>query len=233
VGELRVVAAGRGEPLLLLHGFGLSPVTYLRTIDELARAGRVVAPWLRCSDAPWDFDRLVDDVADTLDASGIERARVVGHSFGGAVAIGLTARYPERVRELVAADCLGISPGLVEISRRALHRRSLSLATFAAVRDVTTYAVRSPRELASAAWWGFRCDLVEAAQAVAASTVPRSVLWAEDDALLPAWLGRRTAELLGSDFHLVPSTEGRRVNHDWPYRHPRLFADHVRALLAA
>jgi pimeloyl-ACP methyl ester carboxylesterase len=234
MGALRVVTAGTGDPLLLLHGFGLSPMTYLRTIDLLAADNRVLAPWLRCTDTVWDFDTLVDSVAATLDANQVDRVRVVGHSFGGAIAIGLTARHPERVSSLLAVDCLGLSPGLKEISRRAFSRGTLRLAHVNVARDVLAYAARSPRELASAAWWGFKCDLVEAAEAVRVSSVPRSVLWAEDDALLPAWLGARTAERLGSEFRVVPSDPpALRVNHDWPYRHPALFAEHVAASLPA
>jgi lipase len=55
-------------------------------------------------DAPWDATRHVEDLLETLDAEGIERCDVVGHSFGGFLATHLAARAPQRVNSVVLID---------------------------------------------------------------------------------------------------------------------------------
>ena len=69
-------------------------------LEPFAAAGyRVVAPDLVTGDAPWA------DVVETLDALGIDRAALVGNSFGAAVALQLAAVAPERVSALVLVSC--------------------------------------------------------------------------------------------------------------------------------
>jgi esterase len=101
---------GTGPPTLLLHGIG----NYGRYWDLFADAvgGRLtlVAPDARGhgeSGRPADRYAPADFTADALavlDAAGIERALLVGHSMGGLHSINLAARHPERVRALVIVD---------------------------------------------------------------------------------------------------------------------------------
>jgi pimeloyl-ACP methyl ester carboxylesterase len=113
VGALRLhtVLAGPpdGPPVLLLHGFPELWYGWRRQIPALARAGfRVIAPDQRgynTSDKPpavadYRIDLLVDDATGILSALGHERAAVVGHDWGAAVAWRLAARAPERVDRL-------------------------------------------------------------------------------------------------------------------------------------
>lgn len=110
--RVHVEAAGEGEPLLLLHGFGASTRLWERVIPALARTRRVVAVdlngfgWTERPAAPEAYtlagqERLVLGVADRL---GIERFDLAGHSYGGAISLFLASRHPERVRSLVLAD---------------------------------------------------------------------------------------------------------------------------------
>jgi epoxide hydrolase 4 len=110
---LRVLEAGKGEPVLLLHGFPQSAEAWLRQLPPLAAAGfHAVAPELRGyggSDRPrgvrsYAVSRLVDDAVGLLDTIGASRASVVGHDWGGVVAWALAARHPERVRRLVVIN---------------------------------------------------------------------------------------------------------------------------------
>jgi lipase len=55
-------------------------------------------------DPPWTTEQHVSDLLETLDAEGIERCDVVGHSFGGHVALHLAATAPERVSRLALLD---------------------------------------------------------------------------------------------------------------------------------
>ncbi|HEX6203438.1 MAG TPA: alpha/beta hydrolase [Thermoanaerobaculia bacterium] len=109
--RLHLVEAGPADgPLcVLLHGFPESSYGWRHQVGPLAAAGlRVVAPDQRGyarSDKPrglgaYRLDRLADDVAGLIAALGRERAHVVGHDWGGAVAWYLAAARPQRVERL-------------------------------------------------------------------------------------------------------------------------------------
>lgn len=104
---LNVAEAGPidGPLVILLHGFPEFCYTWRLQIGALASAGfRVLAPDQRgysTSDKPpgvasYALDTLVDDVVGLIDASGRDRATVVGHDWGGIVAWGAIARHPSR-----------------------------------------------------------------------------------------------------------------------------------------
>jgi pimeloyl-ACP methyl ester carboxylesterase len=102
---------GEGRPVLLLHGFPDSGRLWRHQIAPLADAGyQVIVPDMRGyggSDKPTEVDAynilyLVADVGAVLDEVGVERAHVVGHDWGAAVAWALAAVAPDRVDHLVA-----------------------------------------------------------------------------------------------------------------------------------
>lgn len=110
--RLHYVEAGpqEGAPVVLLHGFPEFWRAWERQIGPLARAGfRVVAPDLRgynLSEKPPGVDAyrvgtLQEDVAALIRALGYDRARVVGHDWGGIIAWALAIRQPEVVERLV------------------------------------------------------------------------------------------------------------------------------------
>ena len=117
VGDLTfdVVSFGEadGEPVVLLHGFPQSSWCWRHMWPSLVEAGyRVLAPDQRgySPDAPpaevsaYAMPHLVGDVLGLLDVLGLERAHVVGHDWGAAVAWQLAARHPDRVRSLTAVS---------------------------------------------------------------------------------------------------------------------------------
>jgi len=96
-----------GEPsVLLLHGQPGSAEDWQRVrkaIGTRARAIAVNRPGWNGRDAPRGIVGNVHSAVSALDAEGIERATVVGHSLGGAVAAWLAAEHPDRVSALVLA----------------------------------------------------------------------------------------------------------------------------------
>jgi pimeloyl-ACP methyl ester carboxylesterase len=109
--RLALVDEGDGQPVVLLHGFPDSSGGWRHQTPVLAAAGfRVLVPDLRGfgeSDKPEDVEAYalrhsIADVVSMLDELGIERAHVVGHDWGAAVAWLLAAYAPERVDRLVA-----------------------------------------------------------------------------------------------------------------------------------
>jgi pimeloyl-ACP methyl ester carboxylesterase len=113
LGELTfaVQDEGEGPAVLLLHGFPDSHVLWRNQVPALIDAGyRVIAPDLRGfgdSSKPIGVDEygilsIAGDVVGILDSLGVERAHVVGHDWGAALAWAIAAFIPDRVDHLVA-----------------------------------------------------------------------------------------------------------------------------------
>jgi pimeloyl-ACP methyl ester carboxylesterase len=102
-------SSGRGEPVVLVPGFGNGLWIWFRQIEELARKFRVVAFDPRGvarsegRDEPFSVGDLAGDVAELLGALRLDGAHIVGASFGGFVAQEFALAYPELTRKLVLA----------------------------------------------------------------------------------------------------------------------------------
>lgn len=117
---------GDGFPVLMIHGSGPGVSAWANwrlVMPELAKLARVIAPDMvgfgftdRPAGQRYDMDVWVEQALGLLDALGIEKADLIGNSFGGALALALTVRHPQRVRRLVLMGSVGVSfpitPGL-------------------------------------------------------------------------------------------------------------------------
>ncbi len=109
---------GEGEFLLLVHGMTGSSATWCHAIAELARDFRVVAPDLLGhgqSDKPrsdYSLGGYAVWLRDFMDALGIARATVIGHSLGGAIALQLAYQHRQRCERLVLIASSGLEPEL-------------------------------------------------------------------------------------------------------------------------
>lgn len=109
---------GSGFPLLMLHGSGPGVSAWANwrlVLPALATQRRVLAPdlvgfgWTERPATPdYSLDGWVAHALGLLDALGIAQADLVGNSFGGAVAIALAVRHPQRVRRLVLMGSVGV-----------------------------------------------------------------------------------------------------------------------------
>ena len=117
-GALNVDDGGTdGTPVLFLHGFGGNTSHWAAQLEHLRPARRAVAMDLRGhgrSDAPADGDYAVQtqagDVIAVLDTLRIDRAVLVGHSLGGAIAIAAAGNEPDRVAGLALLAAPGKVP---------------------------------------------------------------------------------------------------------------------------
>ena len=103
------LGAGVGVPILAIHGVKSHGRRFRRLAEEAWPERTTLAVDLRGHgastwDPPWDVSTHVADLLETLDAEGVERVAVVGHSFGGCLATHLAAAAPDRVERFVLLD---------------------------------------------------------------------------------------------------------------------------------
>ena len=100
---------GRGAPVVFLHGLGGSRTSWEPQLAGLSAGFRCIAwdmPGYGASAPiqPLTFAGIADAVARLLDKAGVDRAHLVGESFGGMHALHAALRYPDRISRLVLAN---------------------------------------------------------------------------------------------------------------------------------
>jgi pimeloyl-ACP methyl ester carboxylesterase len=133
--SVRVDGSG-DDTVVLIHGFPFAREIWNEQSEVLAAAHRVVALDLRgmgessVCDGPYLMETLAGDVAGVLDALGVERASIVGHSLGGYVALAFARMYVERVARLaLVCSRLGADDSARVKWRNELADRAESSAT--------------------------------------------------------------------------------------------------------
>jgi pimeloyl-ACP methyl ester carboxylesterase len=113
-GRLAVNDAGSGPAVVFLHSLAGNMSQWTAQLQHLRQARRGVALDLRGhghseppSDGRYTIEAQVPDLDAVVDALGLERFALVGHSFGAGVALEYAAARPERVSHLVVADPIG------------------------------------------------------------------------------------------------------------------------------
>jgi pimeloyl-ACP methyl ester carboxylesterase len=144
--ELNYQKYGEGFPLIILHGLFGSLDNWQTVSRRLGEIAQVFALDLRNhgrsphSDS-FNYDVLVDDVREFMDARELKRANLLGHSMGGKTAMHFALRHPDRVEKLVVAD---IAPKAYPPWHEPIFKAMLSL-------DLGKYHHRQELDMALAA----------------------------------------------------------------------------------
>ena len=146
------VKVGEGPALLLLHGLGCDHTTWDPVIRDLAKRYTVVAPDLLGHGASakpradYSVGGYANGMRDLLTVLGIDKVTVVGHSFGGGVAMQFAYQFPERTERMVllAPGGLGpeVSPVIRAITLPGFHT-AMGIATLPGVRHVGKAGLRA------------------------------------------------------------------------------------------
>ncbi|WP_373988898.1 alpha/beta fold hydrolase [Duganella sp. BuS-21] len=108
--RLHYLSAGKGDPIILLHGYTQSSHMWLPLIAELSKDHLVIAPDLRgfgqsaTPAGPYTKSVMAQDVHALAVSLGIKSAKVVGHDIGLMVAYAYAAQYPSEVNKIVLLD---------------------------------------------------------------------------------------------------------------------------------
>lgn len=165
--SLTYLEKGSGPLVILIHGSVSDYREWSKEIGPLAQHYRVVAysrrfHWPNASpakDADASVERQVDDLAALVRALGSKPSHIIGHSFGGAVALNFALRYPELVRTMVLVEpavssVLADTPENKEVTKEGQAIRAKMKEAFDsgdAERIVRTYADHvAPGELEKA-----------------------------------------------------------------------------------
>ena len=147
--NLHHYGAPDGPPTLAIHGVTAHGERYRRLAQEGFPERRWLAVDLRGHgrstwEGPWTVERHVADLLETLDAEGVERVEVVGHSYGGMIGLHLLATAPERVARLALLDPAIELPGAWTAQARRRDDRRPRLG------DARGGAREAPRRAAAA-----------------------------------------------------------------------------------
>lgn len=111
------IYAGKGDTVILMHGWGGSAESFKPVFDYLSGSYKVYAfdfPGFGRSSLPpetWGKEEYGKFFMKFLKAIGIERTNIIAHSFGGRIAIWVAANYPEKINKLILVNSAGIKPG--------------------------------------------------------------------------------------------------------------------------
>lgn len=145
---------GEGEPVIFMHGSGPGVSAYANwrlAMPEVSKKFRVIAPDMvgfGYSDRPdgitYSMDVWVQQIIDLMDALNIEKAHLVGNSFGGGLALCLAIKYPQRFDKIVLMGAMGvefeITAGLDQAwgYTPSIENMKALLDTFAYSRELVT-----------------------------------------------------------------------------------------------
>jgi pimeloyl-ACP methyl ester carboxylesterase len=230
--------AGRGPALVLVHGLVGSSGNWDQNIQFLARFRTVYALDManmgysdRVPGIDPGLEATADRLAAAMDALGIQRADIAGHSHGGAISMMLAARHPEKVRRLVLfapanpfcdfcrplirfyQTRLGVAFAyLVPRLPRALHKTALSRmygdpkrvregALEGYTRGMNAGTVKHILGIVRS-WTTDMLALKEVLGTVA--SLPTLLIWGDRDRAVGVRSGEHLAELLGARLLVIP-----------------------------
>lgn len=232
--------------VVFLHGWALSDRTYRRGLEQLAEQGyRVLSPALPGFGATADMDSTEFSVAgyaawlvDLLDVLQVRApVTLVGHSFGGAVAIQCAHDPPERVARLVLVNSIGGSTWSSEGRLRAmserpwgdwgvhlgaelLSARGLTRVLPVVAADALTHALLRPRTLWRVGRLAREADLGIELEELRRRRTPVAILWGREDTVLPWACAESLISALGDP--QVVTVDG---DHGWLIGDPGRFVE--------
>jgi pimeloyl-ACP methyl ester carboxylesterase len=152
---------------------------------------------------------------------------IIGHSFGGALGLRLVARDAGPIREVIFADTLAACREW-RLAEEATHpTHFLRMASPRAALDFFHSWIAHPMRLMRAGLWAFTDDRGPEASIIAEHGISAHVLWADRDSLLARQDGEAFAKDLNGTFTVAHSHAREPLDHNWMFRHPSLFVEHL------
>lgn len=212
---------GSGYPILFLHGGRIRALTFKKTLTELSKTHRVVAPDIPgYGDSstplrPWSFKEYAQFFLEVLEKLKIDKVTVIGYSLGGGIAYHLTSLTP-KVKKLILIDSAG-----VEINRESESHKDISRLLFYLSRPqylltflslLNEYARFMVKHLGTSdRIQNIRKNLNNSSQYLKGFTIPTIIIWAINDEFFPFSIAKKLNSTIQKST-LVPV----KGTHDWP-----------------
>lgn len=227
--------------VLLMHMAGSSSVAWSSVIRRFGKGVQVY-----CPDLPGhgqsqgalleSIEQMADFAYLFLDALGVQRAFVGGHSMGGAIALQMALQHPNRVTGLLLVGTsarLGVSPMLFQVIENSFESLPALFAGMATGRSSSLPAHGEPifpQTTQEGVLKDFRaCAAFDVSTRLAEVGCPAVVLVGGDDQLTPRRWGERLANGLPAAKFLVEEGCG----HLLPRERPKLVVEEAQRLLDA
>lgn len=220
--EMAYEEEGRGQAVMLLHGFPFNHALWREQVQALSDHYRVITPDMRgfgesalSTEEPATMREMAEDVAALLDELGINRVTLGGLSMGGYVAFAFYKQFPLRVRSLILADTRHTADTAEAKENR---ERQAQQALAEGMKGIVDSML--PKLLAPASFTE-RKDVVEELRAMMLSTPPEGAaaalrgmaLRTDQTYLLPLILAP-TLIIVGSEDQITPLSDAEVMHRE-------------------
>ena len=203
-----------GYPILFLPGWGVSTEPYREYLELLAQKYWVIAPDLPgfgqspCSHSLTSYQTYANCIVQLIERLNLDRLRLIGHSFGGAVALALAAAVPQAVDSLIIISSTGVPMCLADAIQGRFAKLPQQIAQSAwtpllrGVRALGYNIIFHTRHLIRGAEIALQEDIRPWLSEIKA---PCLVLWGEQDHFTPLEIGYSLVETISSaQLQIVP-----------------------------
>lgn len=243
--EVNYKEEGEGNSLLILHGWGGSSDSWKDVQDFLSRRGyRVIVPNLpgfgksHTPPEPWSIEDYIEFLRKFTEELELKQFFLIGHSFGGSLAVKLSSEHRESVRKLALCDSAGIRPrpGLKEkliyfvtrIGRLVLRRKFLIKSQTQA--ENLFYALLRHKDYSKAnrtmketmqkvlSYYDFPDERDTFYQDLSKVKTQTLIVWGKEDKMLPVNFSLIFKEEIKNSKRVILSETGHSPNLDTPER---------------
>ncbi|MFA5368574.1 MAG: alpha/beta hydrolase [Candidatus Paceibacterota bacterium] len=122
--DVNYIEVGQGEALVILHGWGANISYWSSVIKNLANDYKVIAldlPGFGATSTPetiWSSKEYIDFLLNFFEKINLDNFNIIGHSFGGALALKLAIEHQEKVKKIILCD-----PAVIRGERLSLRQK--------------------------------------------------------------------------------------------------------------
>ena len=219
---------------IILHGWGLSAFVYTELAKIIAKNNfRVIIidlPGFGNSTSPrqlWGYEEFAKYISKLIATEVGDKVTLMGHSFGGGIAINIASSYPSQIERLLLVDSSGI-PINLPLIRLGINKlfemiiqSILKGGFFPSVKMCFSYLlnlINNPIGLYRSLELPIRHDLTNMLIKLKS---PTKIYWAKKDLTIDIKIGEKMAGIINSPINHAPDF----LYHDWCITHPKIFVN--------
>ncbi len=225
--------------IIILHGWNLSSLKYKKLIDEFKKEEYLVFALdfpgfgqSRLPDKPYKLSDYVTFLNNYLAKKGLGKVILIGHSFGGRVAIKFASLYPEKIEKIILTGVPGVTPAMnikliifkiiAQLGKLIFYKSILNI--FAPILRKILYKLAGEYDYAKTSGVmreTFKKIINEdLTSPMSKIKSPTFLIWGTNDTITPVWIAKKMQSIIKSSKVIALSGEG----HSVIYKNPHLFA---------